>query len=113
MRGELKTRTDESVAALRGDTVQLLHTLKIRSSDGNHTLLNVIKNPVTKYLPANSKKYALSRTGTLVNPWEWVEKLPKDEPVVFIFGAMAHGHISKDNCNYVRTASTWQQRAAT
>lgn len=84
--------------------MQLLHTLKIRSSDGNHTLLNVIKNPVTKYLPANCKKYALTRTGTLVNPWEWVETLPKDEPVVFIFGAMAHGHISKENCNYVSTA---------
>lgn len=37
--------------------MQLLHTLKIRSSDGNHTLLNVIKNPITKYLPANTKKY--------------------------------------------------------
>ena len=82
--------------------MQLLHTLKIRSSDGNQTLLKVIKNPVTKYLPANCKKYALSRTGTLVNPWEWVETLPTDEPVVFIIGAMAHGHVTKENCNYVR-----------
>lgn len=115
--------------------MQLLHTLKIRSSDGNQTLLNVIKNPVTKYLPANTKKYgecvyvvqrveyvklawrsfcrvavvllcllphiALSRTGKLVNPWEFVETLPTDEPVVFIFGAMAHGHISKENTNYL------------
>lgn len=45
---------------------------------------------------------ALTRTGKLVNPWEWVETLPKDEPVVFIFGAMAHGHIDKENTNYVR-----------
>jgi rRNA pseudouridine-1189 N-methylase Emg1 (Nep1/Mra1 family) len=44
---------------------------------------------------------ALSRTGTLVNPWEWVETLPQDEPAVFIFGAMAHGHITKENTNYV------------
>ncbi|RLN90664.1 hypothetical protein BBJ28_00012967, partial [Nothophytophthora sp. Chile5] len=43
---------------------------------------------------------------TLVNPWEFVESLPKDEPVVFIFGAMAHGHISKENCNYVRLDET-------
>ncbi|KAF1323370.1 Ribosome biogenesis protein nep1, partial [Globisporangium splendens] len=86
---------------IRLSTVQLLHTLKIRSSDGNQTLLNVIKNPVTKYLPANTKKYALSRTGKLVNPWEFVETLPIDEPVVFIFGAMAHGHISKENTNYL------------
>ena len=83
-------------------SVQLLHTLKIRSSDGNQTLLKVVKNPVTKYLPANCKKYALSCKGTLVNPWEWVETLPTDEPVVFIIGAMAHGHVTKENCNYVR-----------
>jgi hypothetical protein len=37
--------------------VQLLHTLKIRSSDSKQTLLSVIKNPVTRYLPANTKKY--------------------------------------------------------
>ncbi|CEG37938.1 ribosome biogenesis protein [Plasmopara halstedii] len=94
-------RVPRTYKRFAGLMVQLLHTLKIRSSDGNHTLLSVIKNPVTKYLPANSKKYALSRTGTLVNPWEWVETLPKDEPVVFIIGAMAHGHISKENTNYL------------
>ncbi|KAF4033200.1 EMG1/NEP1 methyltransferase [Phytophthora infestans] len=94
-------RVPRTYKRFAGLMVQLLHTLKIRSSDGNHTLLNVIKNPVTKHLPANCKKYALTRTGTLVNPWEWVESLPKDEPVVFIFGAMAHGHISKENCNYL------------
>ncbi|CAH0475326.1 unnamed protein product [Peronospora belbahrii] len=94
-------RVPRTYKRFAGLMVQLLHTLKIRSSDGNQTLLNVVKNPVTKYLPANSKKYALSRTGTLVNPWEWVETLPKDEPVVFIIGAMAHGHVSKENCNYV------------
>lgn len=44
--------------------VQLLHTLKIRSSDGNQTLLNVIKNPVTKYLPANTKKYGACFTSS-------------------------------------------------
>ncbi|TYZ64025.1 hypothetical protein PybrP1_003544 [[Pythium] brassicae (nom. inval.)] len=94
-------RVPRTYKRFAGLMVQLLHTLKIRSSDGNQTLLNVIKNPVTKYLPANTKKYALSRTGKLVNPWEFVETLPADEPVVFIFGAMAHGHISKENTNYL------------
>lgn len=36
-----------------------------------------------------------------MNPWDFVETLPSDEPVVFIFGAMAHGHISKENTNYL------------
>lgn len=44
---------------------------------------------------------ALSRTGKLVNPWEFVESLPADEPIVFIFGAMAHGHLSKENTSYL------------
>ncbi|GAB9469745.1 hypothetical protein Gpo141_00007013 [Globisporangium polare] len=94
-------RVPRTYKRFAGLMVQLLHTLKIRSSDGNQTLLNVIKNPVTKYLPANTKKYALSRTGKLVNPWEFVETLPADEPIVFIFGAMAHGHLSKENTNYL------------
>lgn len=94
-------RVPRTYKRFAGLMVQLLHTLKIRSSDGNQTLLSVIKNPVTNRLPANCKKYALSRTGTLVNPWEWVETLPKDEPVVFIVGAMAHGHINKENTNYL------------
>ncbi|CCI45519.1 unnamed protein product [Albugo candida] len=84
-----------------GLMIQLLHTLKIRSSDGNQTLLNVIKNPVTRYLPANCKKYAMSCSGTLINPWDFVEKLPIDEPIVFVIGAMAHGSITKENTNYV------------
>ncbi|TDH67113.1 hypothetical protein CCR75_006200 [Bremia lactucae] len=94
-------RVPRTYKRFAGLMVQLLHMLKIRSSDGKQTLLNVIKNPVTIHLPANCKKYALSRIGTLVNPWEWVETLSTDEPVVFIFGAMAHGHITKGNTNYL------------
>ncbi|TMW56862.1 hypothetical protein Poli38472_006872 [Pythium oligandrum] len=94
-------RVPRTYKRFAGLMVQLLHTLKIRSTDGNQTLLSVIKNPVTKHLPANARKYALTRTGRLVNPWEFVEELPADEPVVFIFGAMAHGHITKENTNYL------------
>ena len=61
----------------------------------------MIKNPVTRHLPANCKKFGLSCTGDLVNPWEFVEKLPENEPVVFVFGAMAHGHVTKENTPYV------------
>ena len=34
-----------------GLMVQLLHKMKIRSSDGKKTLLRVIKNPITAHLP--------------------------------------------------------------
>ena len=84
-----------------GLMVQLLHTMKIRSTDGNLTLLKVVKNPVTKHLPANCKKFGCSTTGKLVNPWEFVKTLPTNEPIVFVFGAMAHGHVTKENTHYV------------
>ncbi|KAJ0394059.1 hypothetical protein P43SY_002160 [Pythium insidiosum] len=94
-------RVPRTYKRFAGLMVQLLHTLKIRSTDGNHTLLSVIKNPVTKYLPADATRYAFSRSGTLVNPWEWVESLPEDKPVVFIIGAIAHGFITKENTPYL------------
>lgn len=43
----------------------------------------------------------MSCSGTLINPWDFVEKLPIDEPIVFVIGAMAHGSITKENTNYV------------
>ncbi|DBA04574.1 TPA: hypothetical protein N0F65_011122 [Lagenidium giganteum] len=94
-------RVPRTYKRFAGLMVQLLHTLKIRSADGNQTLLSVIKNPVTRHLPANAKKIGMSCKGTLINPWEYVETLPTDEPIVFVFGAMAHGFISKENTNYI------------
>jgi rRNA small subunit pseudouridine methyltransferase Nep1 len=40
--------------------VQLLHRLKIRSSDGNEMLLKVIKNPISRHLPVGAKYYGIS-----------------------------------------------------
>jgi rRNA small subunit pseudouridine methyltransferase Nep1 len=37
--------------------VQLLHRLKIRSADGNETLLKVIKNPMSRHLPPGIRCY--------------------------------------------------------
>lgn len=37
--------------------VQLLHKLKVRSADGSETLLKVIKNPISRHLPAGFKCY--------------------------------------------------------
>ncbi|KDO27013.1 hypothetical protein SPRG_07725 [Saprolegnia parasitica CBS 223.65] len=66
-----------------------------------HTLFTrVIKNPIDAHLPANIKKYGCSCTGDLVDPWEFVSELPR-EPVVFVLGAMAHGHITKEMCPYI------------
>ena len=62
------------------------HKLKIRASDGPKTLLQVVKNPVTRHLPANSRKFGTSVTGTLVDLNEFVPALPDDTPAVCVFG---------------------------
>jgi len=83
-------------------TVQLLHKLKVRSADGKATLLKVIKNPITRHLPAGCKCYGFSVQGTLYNPSSLACALPEDKPVVFVLGAMAAGHITVNDHPYVR-----------
>lgn len=82
--------------------VQLLHKLKVRSADGKATLLKVIKNPITRHLPAGCKCYGFSVQGTLYNPSSLACTLPEDKPVVFVLGAMAAGHITVNDHPYVR-----------
>jgi rRNA small subunit pseudouridine methyltransferase Nep1 len=76
-----------------GLMVQLLHKLKIRSSDAGEVLLKVIKNPVTAHLPADAIKLGTSKEGDLVNMRELAGGLPDDKPVVFCMGAHAHGNV--------------------
>lgn len=83
-------------------TVQLLHKLKVRSADGKATLLKVIKNPITRHLPAGCKCYGFSVQGTLYNPSSLACALPEDKPIVFVLGAMAAGHITVNDHPYVR-----------
>jgi len=79
-----------------GLMVQLLHKMKIRAADGNKTLLKVVKNPITRHLPPNARVFGASVTGTLVNIHDFVPALKDDEPVVFVLGGFAHGHVAPD-----------------
>jgi rRNA small subunit pseudouridine methyltransferase Nep1 len=84
-----------------GLIVQLLHRLKIRSSDGNETLLKVIKNPMSRHLPPGIRCYGLSQSGTLYTPMNFIRSIPEDEPIMFVIGAMANGSIKKDDHPYM------------
>ena len=80
-----------------GLMVQLLHKMRIRAKEGSKTLLRVIKNPVSQYLPTNARKFSTSVRGTLVDAHEFVDHLDCDDtPVVFAFGAMAAGMVEPD-----------------
>ena len=80
--------------------VQLLHRLKIRSADGNETLMKVIKNPLSRHLPAGIKVYGMSQRGTLYNPNNFAATLPEDCPIGFVIGAFASGKPYIQFCDY-------------
>jgi rRNA small subunit pseudouridine methyltransferase Nep1 len=86
-----KTRIPRTFKRFSGLMVQLLHKLKIRSADGNDMLLKVIKNPISRHLPAGCKCYGFSQQGTLYSPIHLASNLPDDKPIVLILGAMAAG----------------------
>ncbi|RYG63798.1 hypothetical protein EON64_15220 [archaeon] len=84
-----KTRIPRTFKRFSGLMVQLLHRLKIRSSDGRDMLLKVIKNPISRHIPAGAKCIGFSDKGRLMSPHALAASLPHDLPVVFVFGAQA------------------------
>ncbi|KAM3226871.1 hypothetical protein ACQJBY_059069 [Aegilops geniculata] len=76
---------------------QLLQKLSITAVGKREKLLNVIKNPVTQYLPVGVRKIGLSYSAEkAVNLFDYVAKSNDDEPLVFVVGAMAHGKVDKE-----------------
>jgi rRNA small subunit pseudouridine methyltransferase Nep1 len=92
-----------------GLMTQLLHKLKVKAGSESTTLLKVIKNPVSQYLPPGTRCYGFSCEGTLYKPTAFVrEVLPEQphgassSPVCFVVGAMASGHVTIDDHPYLQ-----------
>lgn len=96
-----KCRIPRTFKRFSGLMVQLLHRLKIRSADGQDTLLKVIKNPMSRHLPPGIRCYGFSCGGSLFNPHHFAASLPVNEPVMFVFGAMATGSIQMKDHPYM------------
>lgn len=86
-------------------SVQLLHKFAIRASDGPMKLLKVIKNPITQHLPVGCKKITMSFSSKVVKNTR--DLVPKDEPVVVVVGAMAHGAVDVDYSEDVISISNY------
>ncbi|CAN6251276.1 unnamed protein product [Urochloa humidicola] len=86
---------------------QLLQKLSITAVGKREKLLNVVKNPVTRYLPVGARKVGLSFSAEKsVNLIDYVAKSSDDEPLVFVVGAMAHGKIDKEYTDdYIQISS--------
>ncbi|KAF4402540.1 hypothetical protein CsatB_019704 [Cannabis sativa] len=80
-----------------GVMLQLLQKLSITAGGKREKLLRVIKNPVTQYLPVDSRKIGLSYSSKkLVRMQDYVTTLSDDANLVFVVGAMAHGKVEPD-----------------
>ncbi|CEM23225.1 unnamed protein product [Vitrella brassicaformis CCMP3155] len=80
-----------------GLMVELLMKSKIKATDGSATLMRIISNPVTKYLPPGGSKVGLSVDGKLVKLRDWMPKhVNKEIPTTFVIGAVARGDPAKE-----------------
>merc|ERR1712050_475640 len=105
-----QTRIPRTFERFCGLMVQLLHKFSIHAADGNQKLLKVIKNPILKHLPTGCEKILMSYSGEApVNPRTLV---PKDKPVVFVIGAMAHGKVEVDYTDKTYSISNYPLSAA-
>ncbi|KAM2044879.1 hypothetical protein ACFX1T_009144 [Malus domestica] len=78
-------------------SVQLLQKLSISAVGKREKLMRVIKNPVTQYLPVNSRKLGFSYSSEkLVNIQNYVASAENSTDFVFVVGAMAHGKVETD-----------------
>ncbi|XP_022743243.1 ribosomal RNA small subunit methyltransferase NEP1-like isoform X2 [Durio zibethinus] len=80
-----------------GIMLQLLQKLYITAVGKRQKLLQVIKNPVTKHFPVNSRKIGFSYSSEkLVKMRKYVDTVGDDVNLVFGVGAMAHGKIETE-----------------
>jgi rRNA small subunit pseudouridine methyltransferase Nep1 len=96
-----------------GLMVQLLHKMKIKAATEKTTLLKIIKNPFSLYLPAGTISYGMSCQGTLYRPMALAETLfpnvastalssGSTSPVCLVIGAMSTGHVTINDHPYIQ-----------
>lgn len=96
-----------------GIILQLLQKLSISAAGKKEKLLRVIKNPVTQYLPIDSRKIGFSHSSEkLVDIQKYVDDVGNDTNLVFVVGAMSHGKIDNDYVEDVVSVSDYPLSAA-
>ncbi|XP_039123800.1 ribosomal RNA small subunit methyltransferase nep-1 [Dioscorea cayenensis subsp. rotundata] len=106
-------RMPRTIKRFSGLMLQLLQKLSITTTGSHDKLLNVIKNPVTRYLPVNSRIIGLSYSSEkLVQLKDYVAAASDDATLVFVVGAMAHGKISNENTDDYISVSGYPLSAA-
>lgn len=79
------SNSNESLCCLLCYTATLLQDMSVKAVGKREKLLRVIKNPVTKYLPVNSRKIGLSYSSDkLVKMRDYVAGSSDDTDLVFV-----------------------------
>ena len=66
-----------------GLMVQLLHKMKIKAgNNGSTTLMKVVKNPFSQYLPPGTRVFGMTCEGTLYSPQALARALVLEDPLV-------------------------------
>ncbi|KAJ0963429.1 hypothetical protein J5N97_028551 [Dioscorea zingiberensis] len=87
----------KSLTKFRAMTSKLLQKFNVKAKGTSSKLFHLIKNPVTQYLPVNSRKIGLSFSSQeVVDIDDYVSSASDDTTLVFVVGAMAHGKIDQD-----------------
>eukprot|EP00835_Amoeboradix_gromovi_P002727 NODE_160_length_16633_cov_0.230132.p9 type:complete len:216 gc:universal NODE_160_length_16633_cov_0.230132:2896-2249(-) len=92
-----KTRLPRTFKRFCGLMCQLLQKMSIKSTQ-NDTLLRIVKNPITRHMPANTRYVVLSDKGQIHRVDEFLNELKEKEikegedmNICFIVGAIPHG----------------------
>ena len=79
--------------------MQLLHKERVRSTEGDETLMRVLPGSVSSIIPVDSRRFATSIAGRSVDPLEFAQVLSNlEDPavhadaIVLTFGCFADGH---------------------
>jgi rRNA small subunit pseudouridine methyltransferase Nep1 len=95
-----------------GLMVQLLQKLSIRATNGPDKLLRVIKGPLGRHLPTGAHRIGFSRSAERILPMHAHPAIDRTEPLVFILGAFAHGHIDDGQVDEYISISQYPLSAA-
>jgi rRNA small subunit pseudouridine methyltransferase Nep1 len=83
-----------------------------KQSSGNH-LMQVVKGPVTRYLPTGATRIAFSHKATeMKDMFEHVKPLLDEGPIVFVVGAFASGKVDVSYADQEISISSYQLSAA-
>lgn len=132
-----QTRIPRTIRRFSGLVTELLEKFKVRGTSGSVPLLKVIRNPITSYLPAGTRKVICTyNTDNVVDMREHASRMARlataggaeergkvggedleenmeSVNVLYVIGAMAHGKVMEDWADEYICVSEYPLSAAT